>query len=118
MAVQAIIDPLPLQLIASAAPAPADVVWKNTYLPRSTRMLRAWIITSVVVILTIFWIFLVVPIAGLISIETIDKVWPQLANFLREHTIVQSLVRTGLPTLILSLLNSSVPYLYDCMTPF
>ena len=35
MLVQAILDPHPMQMFARLAPAPADVIWKNTYLSRS-----------------------------------------------------------------------------------
>ena len=114
MAIQAIMDPEPMQLLANAAPAPADVVWKNTYLPRSNRMLRAWSITALIVVLTIFWSALLVPFAGLLTIESIGRVSPNLEEALRSHPIAKSLVTTGLPTLLISLLNVLVPYLYNC----
>lgn len=114
MAVQAIIDPEPMQLVANLAPAPADVVWKNTYLPRSNRMIRAWSITLLILLLTVFWSVLLLPLAALLDIETIRRVLPGFAGFLDKHITVASLVRTGLPTLLLSLLNVLVPYLYDC----
>lgn len=114
MAVQATMDPEPMTLLAKPSPAPSDVLWQNTYLPRSNRMLRAWSITAVIAILTVFWSVLLVPLAGLLSLESIRKVWPQLADVLESHEIVSSLVRTGLPTLVISLLNVAVPYLYFC----
>ena len=114
MAVQATMDPEPMTLLAKPSPAPSDVIWQNTYLSRSSRMLRAWSITAVIVVLTIFWSVLLVPLAGLLSLESIRKVWPQLADVLESHKIVSSLVRTGLPTLVISLLNVAVPYLYFC----
>ena len=117
MAVQATMDPEPMVLLAKPSPAPSDVIWQNTYLPRSNRMLRAWSITLVIAILTVFWSVLLVPLAGLLSIESIEKVWPQLAVALRSHKIVSSLVQTGLPTLVISLLNVAVPYLYFCKLP-
>jgi hypothetical protein len=114
MAVQAILDPWPMQLVASLAPAPADVVWRNTYLPRTVRMLRSWCITLVIGVLTVFWSSLLVPLAYLLNLETIEKVFPSLAEVLRRQPIAKSLVQTGLPTLALSLLTLVVPYLYDC----
>ena len=115
MAVQATMDPEPMKLLANVAPAPSDVVWQNTYLPRSSRMLRAWSITMVIAVLTIFWSLLLVPLAGLLSLENISKVWPQLADALSSHDISRSLVQQGLPTLLISLLSVAVPYLYYCM---
>lgn len=103
-----------MKLLANPAPAPADVVWQNTYLPRSSRMLRAWSITLVIAVLTIFWSILLVPLAGLLSLENIDKVWPQLADALSRHEISRSLIQQGLPTLLISLLGLAVPYIYYC----
>jgi ABC-type sulfate transport system permease component len=114
MVVQAVLDPVPMQLMANAAPAPSDVVWKNTYLPRSTRMVRSWTVTAFVVVLTVVWSFTLIPIAGLINDKAIGKVAPGFEDFLKDHKVLQSLVTTGLPTLTVSLLNVLVPYLYDC----
>ena len=113
MAMQAILDPTPGRLIASLAPPPIDVVWSNTYLSRNARMLRSWSILVVIGFLTIFWAALLAPLAGLLSIEVIDKVLPGLAAILDEHPVAKSLVSTGLPTLVFSLLSVGVPYLYE-----
>lgn len=114
MVVQAILDPHPMQLFARLAPAPADVVWKNTYVPRSRRMMQSWLITGVIGFLTIFWSVLLIPVAYLLEFETLHKVFPQLAEALLRHPLAKSLVQTGLPTLVLSLLTVAVPYLYTC----
>jgi hypothetical protein len=45
----------------------------------------------------------------------LNKVFPQLAEALARNPILSSLVQTGLPTLVLSLLTVAVPYLYNCM---
>jgi hypothetical protein len=113
MAVQALLDPAPMQLLATLAPAPSDVVWANTYLPRTSRMLRSWIITAVVAVLSIVWLVPVASFASLLNLCSIEKVWPQLAALLVRHEIGKALVQTGLPTLVMSLLNVAVPYLYD-----
>lgn len=118
MAVQAILDPTPGQMIANPAPPPAQVVWQNTYLSRNSRMLRAWSIMLIIGFLTIFWAVLLIPLAGLLSIEAIDKVLPGVADALKAHPIVQSLVQTGLPTLVFSLLSIAVPYLYDWLSHY
>lgn len=113
MAVQALLDPSPGQLLANLAPAPSDIVWRNTYLTRSDRMIRAWVITAFILVLTIFWFIPVVTLAGLVDICSIRQVWPALADLLDKHEILKALVQTGLPTLIMSLLNIAVPFLYD-----
>lgn len=112
MAIQAVLDPSPLQLIASQSPDPADVIWPNTYLPRRSRVIRAWCITSLIVLLTVFWSVVFVGVAGLLTIESIAKVFPQLPGLLKDHKNIQSLLNAQLPTLIASLLMVLVPYLY------
>jgi hypothetical protein len=116
--VQTILDPHPMELVATLAPAPADVVWRNTYMPRAQRLLRSWLITLIIGFLTIFWSVLLVPFATLLEWETLHKVIPGLADALTEHKILKSLVQTGLPTLGLSLLTIAVPYVYHCQFPF
>lgn len=113
MAVQALLDPSPGQILAKLAPAPSDIVWPNTYIPRTSRMIRSWTITVFILVLTIFWLIPVLLLAGLLDLCTIRQVFPKLANVLESHTVLQSLVQTGLPTLIVSLLNVAVPFLYD-----
>ncbi|PSK43697.1 Calcium permeable stress-gated cation channel 1 [Elsinoe australis] len=113
MASQAVLDPSPLQLLANLSPAPADVIWENTYLSRRHRMWRAWSITALIVILTVFWSILLVPIAGALNTSAIRKVFPPLAAWLDSHKAVRSLVENQLPTIVVSLLNVAVPYLYE-----
>ncbi|KAJ5115315.1 hypothetical protein NUU61_001074 [Penicillium alfredii] len=116
MLVQAILDPHPLQMFARLAPAPADVIWKNTYLSRSRRMTQSWSITLVIGFLTVFWSVLLLPIVGLLEMKTLHKVVPKLAEALEVHPILSSLVQTGLPTLAFSLLTVAVPYLYEWLS--
>ncbi|KAL3417820.1 hypothetical protein PVAG01_10830 [Phlyctema vagabunda] len=113
MAVQALLDPEPMRLMAKLAPAPSDIVWSNTYLPRSSRMFRSWTVSIFIFILTIIWLAPVAALAGLLDLCSIRQVWPQLADLLENHEITKALVQTGLPTLVVSLLNVAVPFLYD-----
>lgn len=112
MAVQAVLDPSPLQLLADYSPPASEIIWTNTYQPRRSRLLKSWSITTIIVLLTIFWSVLFVPIAGLLNTETISKAFPQLADVLDAHKNIRALVNTQLPTLIASLLTVLVPYLY------
>ena len=110
-------DPEPMQLVANLAPAPSDVIWQNTYLSRKNRMIRAWSITLIIAFLTVFWSLLLIPLAGLLNLDSIGKVWPGLAKALEQHDISRTLIQTGLPTLLISLLNVAVPYIYYCKSP-
>ena len=117
MTVQALMDPEPMKLVPNLAPAPSDVIWEHTYVSRSARMFRAWSITLLIAILTVFWSLLLVPLAGLLSLDNIGKVSPQLRDVLNSHQISRALIQTGVPTLLFSLLSVAVPYLYYCTLP-
>lgn len=113
MAVQALIDPSPMQFLATLAPAPSDIVWSNTYRSRMRRMIRSWLITVFIVILTIIWLIPVASLAGLLNLCSIETIAPNFAALLSKNDILRALVQTGLPTLVVSLLNVAVPFVYD-----
>lgn len=116
MATQALIDPRPGQLLTKQAPAPSDVVWRNTYVSRSNRRIMSWSITIFITILSVVWLLPVAAFAGLLSLCTIGKVFPDLADYLNEHEVFKALVQTGLPTAVVSLLNVAVPFFYDYLS--
>ncbi|KAL9085506.1 MAG: hypothetical protein Q9165_007551 [Trypethelium subeluteriae] len=117
MAVQALLDPSPQEFLAKPSPPPADIVWTNTYLSRRSRVVRAWAITAVVVLLTVFWSAILVPLATALNLDNIEEFWPQLGQALKS-TIPRSFIRTQFPTLLSSLLLVLVPYLYDWLSNF
>ncbi|KAJ2983458.1 hypothetical protein NUW58_g6246 [Xylaria curta] len=116
MAIQATIDPRPGQLLIKPAPSPYDVIWRNIYTPRYRRRLQSGAVTIFITSLTVLWFFPVAILAQLLSICTIKRIAPQLAELLQRHEITKALVQTGLPTLVVSLLNILVPYLYDYLS--
>ncbi|KAI1381989.1 DUF221-domain-containing protein [Hypoxylon crocopeplum] len=116
MAVQATVDPRPGHLLSKPAPAPSDVIWKNTYTPRYKRQMQSWTVTIFIGFLSLIWVFVVAALASLLNFCSIEKIAPSLRAFLDQHDVIQAFVRTGLPTLVVSLLNVSVPYLYDYLS--
>ncbi|GAB1310685.1 Calcium permeable stress-gated cation channel 1 [Madurella fahalii] len=116
MAIQALIDPRPDRLLTRPAPAPSDIVWRNTYAPWLNRRIRFWAITIFVAALSVIWLVPVASFASLLSICTINTVLPSFGDWLKHHEIARTLVQTGLPTLVISLLNLAVPYLYDYLS--
>ncbi|GKT40593.1 calcium permeable stress-gated cation channel 1 [Colletotrichum spaethianum] len=116
MAIQARIDPRPGQLLTKPAPSPSDVMWANTYAPRGVRRLRSWSVTIFVAVLTIVWLAVVASIATLLSICNFRTWFPSVVAFLDEWPTLRALIETGLPTLLVSLLNVAVPYLYEFLS--
>ncbi|GAB0133431.1 hypothetical protein EsDP_00001840 [Epichloe bromicola] len=116
MVIQARIDPRPGRFLTKATPSPSDLVWKNTYAPRGVRRLKAWSITLFITFLTLIWIFPTAALASFLSFCTIDRALPRFAEWLNQHPIVRSFFQNTAPTLVVSLLNVSVPYLYDWLS--
>lgn len=116
MLIQAEIDPRPGKFLTKETPSPSDMVWKNTYAARGIRRLKSWAITLSITFLTLLWIFPTVFLASWLSICTIHKVMPEFAEWLEDHEILKSLIQTGGPTLVVSLLNIAVPYVYDYLS--
>ncbi|OHE98458.1 hypothetical protein CORC01_06249 [Colletotrichum orchidophilum] len=116
MAIQARIDPRPGQLLTKPAPSPSDVMWPNTYAPRGIRRLRSWIITIFVAVLSVLWLAVVASIASLLSVCNFQTWFPGVVGFFDQYPTLRALIETGLPTLLVSLLNVAVPYLYEYLS--
>lgn len=116
MLIQARIDARPGCLLTKTTPSPSVLVWKNTYAPRGIRRLKSWSITLFITVLTLLWIFPTALLASWLSICTIKRVLPMFASWLSRHPLLHSLFQNGLPTLVVSLLNVAVPYLYDWLS--
>ncbi|PHH60885.1 hypothetical protein CDD81_1090 [Ophiocordyceps australis] len=116
MVIQARIDARPGRLLTKPTPSPSDLVWKNTYAPRGIRRLKSWAITLFITVLTLLWIFPTAILASWLSICTIKRLLPSFASWLSQHPLLQTLFQNGAPTLVVSLLNVAVPYLYDWLS--
>lgn len=116
MVIQARIDPRPGRLLTKPTPAPSDIRWRNTYSPRGLRRLKSWGITVFITFVTLIFFIPTAFLASLLSICAIEKALPSFAAWLRDHFIFYSLLQNGLPTLIISLMNVAVPYLYDWLS--
>lgn len=118
VAIQAVLDPRFATLLAYQAPAPDSIVWKNIYMPRTSRVLRSWLISIFITILSIIWLIPVTGLAALLNIQDIRKFWPALADLLERSEVTKSLVQAFLPTLALTLLNVAVPYFYEWLSTY
>jgi hypothetical protein len=118
VAIQTLLDPTPGALIARQAPAPSDIIWKNTYLSRINRLFRSWAISIFVTLSSVFWLIPVAALAGLWNMTEIRRVWPGLADVLEANRMLSSFVQNFLPTVVLTLLNVAVPYFYDWLSQY
>ena len=116
LAIQALLDPHPGQLLTKPAPSPSDIVWANTYMTQSRRQTQSWTVTIFITVLSVVWLIPVAFLASILSLCTISKLFPNFAESLKEHKVIKALIQTGLPTAVVSLLNVAVPYLYDFLS--
>ncbi|RPA76234.1 DUF221-domain-containing protein [Ascobolus immersus RN42] len=118
MAVQTLLAPEPHRYSAHLAPAPKDIVWKNTYMTKRERIFRAWTISICISLLTVLWLGPISLLATVLNLKSLERVWPGLARLLGKSELISSLIQNFAPTLILTLLNVAIPYLYDFLSQF
>ena len=113
MAAQAVLDPKPLQLVASLAPAPHELIWENTYQTHTERFIRNWTFTLVTAAVAILWSLPLSFIAPLLDIQTIRKFLPVIARALESTSLGQSIVQSFLPTLAYTAFNGASPFIFQ-----
>ena len=112
MAAQAVLDPRPHRLLASPAPAPHDIIWRNLYKSKKETMMRAYSITIAIAVLTVIFVLPVSYLASFLNPKTIQKLWPALYNVIDWEGWSGTFITGILPPLIFTLLNFLFPYLY------
>lgn len=58
---------------------------------------------------TIFWLFPVSLLIGLVSIQSIAQFAPRLSNYLANHSFEADVIQSFVPTLLVSLLSMLIP---------
>ncbi|ODV92162.1 hypothetical protein CANCADRAFT_83469 [Tortispora caseinolytica NRRL Y-17796] len=116
MVSQAVLDPKPHRLVAYLAPSPSDIIWKNIYMGRAERLIRTWSITVIIAVLSIAFVVPVSYLATFLNYKPIAKVWPALGRLLKNSPPLMFFVTGLLPPVIFTLLNVSIPYLYDYLS--
>jgi hypothetical protein len=97
------------------APEPRDVLWRSLLRrgrkSRVTGIIRQWIVLAAVWSLTIFWLFPITFILGLTSIQSLSQHFPFLKYFLASSFVVRSFIQNILPTLLVTLFMSLLPWI-------
>ncbi|CUM63122.1 uncharacterized protein PRCAT00000689001 [Priceomyces carsonii] len=118
MAAQTVLDPRVYKLIVSLAPAPKDIKWENFKLTYYQKLIKAYLITFVVILSYTFNSVLVTPLTTLLDLKTLTKLWPALGNFISQSTWLTTFVTGILPPLLFSMLNISLPYFYKFLSQY
>ncbi|KAJ6508720.1 hypothetical protein C8R45DRAFT_815696 [Mycena sanguinolenta] len=100
----------PLQCLITMAPAYQDLDWirvmKSSY---NGEFVKDWVVNMGVWGFTVFWIFPVSLLVGLVSIQNISVFLPTLKGYLDKHQWEEDLIQSFLPTLLVSLLALAIP---------
>ncbi|TRM64114.1 hypothetical protein BD626DRAFT_493819 [Schizophyllum amplum] len=100
----------PLTCMVSMAPAFSDIDWtrmmKNSF---DAEFVKDWVVSLGVWGFTIFWLFPVSLLVGLVSIQNISSFWPQLKAYLDRHPWEEEVIQSFLPTILVALLALLIP---------
>ncbi|KAJ6585051.1 hypothetical protein B0H19DRAFT_1206666 [Mycena capillaripes] len=100
----------PLTCLVTMAPAYQDLDWirvmKSSY---NGEFVKDWVVNMGVWAFTVFWLFPVSLLVGLVSIQNISVFLPKLSAYLDKHQWEEDLIQSFLPTLLVSLLALSIP---------
>lgn len=118
MAAQTVLDPRVYKLIVKLAPAPKDIEWRNLRLSPYQKLLKANLITFIIILTSVISFFPVSALAALINIKTITKLWPALGKLIGNSKWLTTFVTGILPPLLFSLLNILIPYFYRFLSQF
>ncbi|KAF8890016.1 hypothetical protein CPB84DRAFT_1816390 [Gymnopilus junonius] len=100
----------PLACLVTMAPAYQDIDWirvmKSSY---RGEFVKDWVVNIGVWGFTLFWLFPVSFLVGLVSIQNISLFWPSLQRYLERHAWQSEVIQSFIPTLLVALLALLIP---------
>ncbi|KDR82888.1 hypothetical protein GALMADRAFT_134426 [Galerina marginata CBS 339.88] len=100
----------PLECLITMAPAYQDIDWirvmKSSY---KGEFVKDWVVNIGVWAFTLFWLFPVSLLVGLVSIQNISLFWPSLKSYLDHHAWQSEVIQSFIPTLLVALLALLIP---------
>ncbi|THV00838.1 DUF221-domain-containing protein [Dendrothele bispora CBS 962.96] len=100
----------PLLCSVTMAPQYQDLDWirvmKSSF---NAEFVKDWVVGIGVWAFTVFWLFPVTLLVGLVSIQNISAFWPSLKNYLSRHPWEEEVIQSFLPTLLVALLALLIP---------
>jgi hypothetical protein len=100
----------PLACLVTMAPQYQDLDWHRVMKTSfNAEFVKDWVVGVGVWAFTIFWLFPVSLLVGLISISNISTFWPQLKTYLNGHPWEEEVISSFVPTLLVALLALLIP---------
>ncbi|RHZ46526.1 hypothetical protein Glove_615g10 [Diversispora epigaea] len=93
------------------APEPRDLLWNNLTMKFKEKLIRNIIVNSCVWGLTIFWLFPIISILTLTSIESLSKGLKFLGPLLGTSPLLLTLLQNVLPTVLVSTCMAILPWI-------
>ncbi|KAF8634132.1 hypothetical protein AX15_001064 [Amanita polypyramis BW_CC] len=107
----------PLACLVVMAPAYEDLDWscvmKSSF---NTEFVKDWVVNAGVWLFTLFWLFPVSLLVGLVSIQNISRFWPSLKSYLDRHAWQEEIIQSFLPTISVSSLALLIPVILFLIT--
>lgn len=116
MAAQTILDPRVYKLIASLAPAPNEIIWRNFKFSDKEKAIKSNIITFITILTSGFIVFLVTPLTALLNLKTITRVFPNLGIHITKSKWLTNIITYILPPMIVTFFNFLFPYFYSYLS--
>ncbi|KAG6840979.1 hypothetical protein C0991_002869 [Blastosporella zonata] len=100
----------PLACMVTMAPMYQDLDWTRVMKTSfNAEFVKDWVVNLGVWAFTLFWIFPVSLLVGLVSIQNISLFWPSLKAYLDRHAWQEELIQSFLPTILVALLALLIP---------
>ncbi|KIY72425.1 DUF221-domain-containing protein [Cylindrobasidium torrendii FP15055 ss-10] len=100
----------PLTCLIQMAPEYQDIDWirvmKSSF---DAEFVKDWVVSLGVWAFTVFWLFPVSLLVGLVSIQNISAFWPGLKAYLDQHDWEEEVLQSFIPTLLVALLALLIP---------
>lgn len=100
----------PLACAVTMAPQYQDIDWIRVMKSSiNAEFVKDWVVGLGVWAFTVFWLFPVSLLVGLVSIQNISTFWPSLKAYLDQHSWEEEVIQSFLPTLLVALLALLIP---------
>ncbi|KAG9076538.1 hypothetical protein FRC06_009453, partial [Ceratobasidium sp. 370] len=100
----------PLTCLVVMAPQTTNLDWERLVKGKfAAQFLRDWLVGAAVWLFQIFWIFPISLITGLVSIKSLENVFPPLVGFFKRNPRAQNLITGLIPTLLVAGLGILIP---------
>ncbi|KAG2219900.1 hypothetical protein INT45_008537 [Circinella minor] len=115
IASQIAINPEPFNCRTAMAYEPRDVLWKNITVRGRERLIREFMVWAITLLLSFFWIVPISAFSTLTSLETLEHIFPNLANAARDSVFLQNLLQGLVPTIAVNVFMAILPLIFDAL---